>query len=484
MRRRFARTALGCALSCAGAVAVGCFGKGPELIDTSDSVEGGSLDLNDGSFVRMDVDLGDSFALDGVQPSHGPFTGGTRVVLGGRGFTSKLRVFVGANEVPPGSFLASDPTRAAIETPPGPPGAVDVRIRDDASGKERVLPGGFSYDPFVVTPSSGATSGGTRIRITNGDQTSWVVNGAVPTVQIDGHDCTNVSAVSGASQAIECTTAPDGPGSKDVVVVTPGGTRIQVRDAYTYSDSPDGYRGGLTGSALAGKLHVLAFDSLTGTPLPGAYAIAGDVSPMIQQTGSSGVAELQGIAGASVTVTVAAKCHQPITFVGVPVDTVTAYLAPVFDPRCAMGDPPSTGGNGGLYGGVIEGQLVFPGANEFQRADWTTVPPPTKPTERRAAYVFEASSSPSGDFQLPSPDQATTPDDDGMVGYPYSVVTYPGNATIYAVAGLEDRSNNPPTFVPYAMGVARGITVPSQTRVTGVDLKMDILFDHEIDVVP
>ncbi len=484
MRRRIARTFAGCAISGAAAIAVGCFGKGPELVDTSDSVEGGSLDLNDGSFMRMDVDLGDSFALDGVQPSHGPFTGGTRVVLGGRGFTSKLHVFVGGTEVAPGSFLASDPTRAAIVTPPGPPGAVDVRIRDDASGKERVLRGGFSYDPFVVTPSSGATSGGTRIRITNGDQAAWIVNGAVPSVQIDGKDCTSVAAASGAAQAIECTTPPDTPGAKDVTVVTPGGTKIQVREAYTYGDSPDGYRGGLTGGALSGKLHVLAFDAMTGTPLPGAYAIVGDASPVVQRTGSTGVAEIQGITGATVTVTVAGKCHQPITFVAVPVDTVTAYLEPVFDPRCAMGDPPSTGGGGGLYGGIIEGQLVFPGGNEFATAAWTTVPEPTRPTERRAAYVFEASSSPSGVFELPPIDQATTPDDANMTGYPYSIVTYPGNATIYAVAGLEDRSNVPPTFVPYSMGVARGITVPPQTRVTGVDLKMDILFDHELDLVP
>jgi hypothetical protein len=30
------------------------------------------------------------------------------------------------------------------------------------------------------------------------------------------------------------------------------------------------------------------------------------------------------------------------------------------------------------------------------------------------------------------------------------------------------------------MGVARGVTVPAQTHVTGVDVKMDILFDHQV----
>jgi hypothetical protein len=483
VRFRFLSSLAGCAL----AVAAGCFGSGPQLVDTSDQADASSLDLNDGSLQRTDVDLGDPFALEGAQPSHGPFTGGTRVVLGGRGFNSHLRVFVGATEVPPTSVLASDPTRAAIVTPPGPPGPIDLRIRDDATATERVLAGGFSYDPFVVTPSSGATSGGTRVRLSNGDQTHWIVGSMLPKVQIDGKDCSNIAAVQPATrEEVECTTMGDGPGPKDVTVIAPDGTTIQVREAYTYSDSPDGYRGGLTGGALSGQLHVLAYDSLTGLPIPGAYAIAGSslASAIIQHTGSTGVAEISGVQGTSVTVTVAAKCHQPITFVAVPVDTVTAYLPPVFDPSCAMGDPPSTGGNGGIYGGIIEGQLVFPGMGEFQRAGWSTVPTPTKPTERRAAYVFAAAPSPSGAFQLPAASDAITPETGGGDGYTYSIVTLPGNATIYAVAGLEDRSNDPPTFVPYAMGVARGITVPSQTRVTGVDLKMDILFDHELDLVP
>jgi hypothetical protein len=112
------------------------------------------------------------------------------------------------------------------------------------------------------------------------------------------------------------------------------------------------------------------------------------------------------------------------------------------------------------------------------------VPLPTKPTERRAAYVFESVPGPSAAWQLPAPTAAVTPESPGSTGYQYEVVVYPGDATIYAVAGLEDRSNDPPTFVPYSMGVARGVSVDSQTRVTGVDIKMDILFDHEIALAP
>ena len=144
-----------------------CFsGTGPALLPEGDA-GGGSIDLTgDAGFIRSDADIGDPFAIDGLTPSHGPFSGGTRARIDGRGFSSKLRVFIGGVEVEAGSLLASDPTRAAIVTPPGPPGFVDVRIRDEATAKERVLKNGFYYDAFVVVPDSGATSGGTRIAIT------------------------------------------------------------------------------------------------------------------------------------------------------------------------------------------------------------------------------------------------------------------------------------------------------------------------------
>ncbi len=125
---------------------------------------------------------------------------------------------------------------------------------------------------------------------------------------------------------------------------------------------------------------------------------------------------------------------------------------------------------------------MFPGGKEFERAPWTTVPAPKRPTERRAAYVFEASSSPSGTFYLPPASQAITPDSEGTSGYAYSLLVYPGNATLYVLAGLEDRSVSPPSFVPYSMGIARGVSVPAQGRVDLVDVKMDILFDHEVRV--
>lgn len=482
-RARFGLGALACASACALAcLTVGaCLpGAGPALLDGDDAGGATNTDLSgDSGFQRSDVDLGDPFALYGLSPSHGPFSGATTVRLTGRGFTQKLRVFVGGVEV---ATVAGDPTRAVVVTPPGPPGAVDVKIRDDATAQERVLPKGFYYDAFVVQPDSGATSGGTRIRLTNGGA-PWK---SPVTINIGGAACTSVVETDG--KTAECVTPAGSPGAKDVTVVEGDGGATQARDAFTYSDSPDGYRGGLAGGAFAGRMRVLAFDAATGLPIPGAYVIAGGsiAGGVVQQTSASGVTELSGLPGTKATITVAAKCHQPMTYVDVPVDTVTVYMPFVFDVACASldGDPPSTGGRGGKFGGVVEGELVFPGGAEFQRTGWSKVPGPLRPTERRAAYVFEAARSPNEVFQLPPASEAITPDTPGGAGYKFGIVVFPGNVSLYVVAGLEDRSETPARFVPYAMGVARGISVPAQTRITGVDVLMDILFDHKVTVAP
>ncbi len=485
-RLRLGTTIFG-AFACGGAILLGTLGAclpggGPALLPNEDTGDPSNTNLSgDSGLRRSDVDLGDPFALEGLTPSHGPFTGGTRASLAGRGFSSKLHVYLGGIEVPPASVLASDPTRAAIVTPPGPPGFVDVRIRDEATAKERILKSGFYYDAFVIQPDTGATSGGTRISLT-GSGTKWSAVGT--SVAVGGAACTAVVVAS--ETKLECVTAAGAPGAKDVTVTTSDGKTLQARDAFTYSDSPDGYRGGLSGGAFSGRLRVLALDAFTGTPIAGAKAIAGSslASGVVQTMGAGGVTEFNGLPGSKITVTVGAKCHQPLTYVDVPVDTATMYLQPVLDPACAEGDPPSTGGGGGKFGGIIDGNLMFPGGQEFQRTGWTTVPAPTRPTERRAAYVFEVSSSPNQAFQLPQPDEAITPDTPGTSGYKFSLVVYPGNVTLYVIAGLEDRSENPPRFSPYAMGIARGISVPAQTHVTGVDVKMDVLFDHQVTLAP
>ena len=465
-------TVLCCALLAA------CLPSTVPLLEADDAGPPPSTDLNDDAGPRSDVDLGDAFALVGLEPSHGPWTGGTRTVLAGRGFTSQLRVLVGVTEVPAADLFASDPTRAAIATPSGAPGSVSVTIVDDATKKSRTLAGAFHYDAFAVTPASGATSGGTHIAL-HGLGTAWAPG---TTVSIDAKPCLDV--VIGDATHLECTTAAALPGTRDVTVTNLDSSFDVARDAFAYSDSSDGFRGGLSGGALSGTLKVIALDSYTGNALPGAKVIVGtDVkTALIQSTTPSGVTvfsdpSLKGL----LTVTVAGKCLQPTTFVDVPVDTVTAYIDPVLDPTCGTGDLPLGGGKVKNLG-LAQGELVWPTGVEFQsRGAWVGVPVPVRSTERRVAYVFAASSSADANFYLPEPSAATTMDSDGKFGYAYQLAYYPGNVTLYALAGIED-SAPPRRFQPYIMGVQRGVPLAPNVVTTHVDIKMETPLDHAMIV--
>ncbi len=462
------------------AILASCLPGGSGGFLSKDSVDAGGLSLGDGSSIgtRADVDLGDPFALDGLLPAHGPFTGRTRAQVSGRGFGTDLQVFVGGLEVGREAVLATSPTRLAIEIPPGRPGPAEVRVRDRKTAQERALPEGYFYDAFVARPDTGATSGGTRIEL-EGSGTRFAPG---TTVSIGGKPCTEVAVAD--TTHLACLTPEHSAGAKDVVV-TSGTDRIQVREGFTYNDAVDGYRGGLSGGALNGRLRVLAFDSYTGKALSGGTVVAGGdlATAKLGRVTATGVVELSdpSLTG-KVTVTVAAKCHQPMTFVDVPVDTVTVYLDPVLDLACAEGDPPSFGGGGGRFGGIIEGELVFPGGVEFRRAGWSGVPAPARPTERQAAYVFFTQGSPTERFQLPDSAAAITPDSPGDAGYLFNVVGAPGNHTLYAVAGLEDRSETPPRFVPYVLGVVRGVGLGAKQKVVGADIFMNVIADHGLTI--
>jgi hypothetical protein len=480
--RRRALAFYAVAATVTGAAAACLPGSGPPLNPVFD--DAGSpppTSLGDDSGVLDDLNLGPAFAVTGLQPSHGPWTGGTRTNIAGRGFSSNLQIWIGSAQLAASDVFASDPTTAAVVTPPGSPGPADVRVRNVSTGQEATLAAGFVYDAFSVTPGGGSTTGGTRIAL-YGNGTQWT---SASTVTVGGKPCTALAFTDATHLA--CTTPANGAGSQSVSVKNADGTLDLADDAFVYSDSPDGYRGGLYGGALSGSLAVLAFDAWTGVPLQGGQAIAGSnlATAVVGTLDAAGAAHLTGAAlNGAVTVTVVAKCHHPWTYVDVPVDTVTVYLNPTLDPACA-GDPPSSGNYVPQDVGQIDGELVWSGGIEFQRAPWSNVPQPGQ-GERQAAYVFVAETNAMQSAGLPDPTQATTPASGGQLGYAYSLGALPGNQTVYALAGLEtdDASGQRVRFEPYAMGVARGIPVLPNAKTVGVAIPMTSLLDHVMTMVP
>jgi hypothetical protein len=419
----------------------------------------------------------DPHAVIGANPSHGPFSGGQQVIVSGKGFTSAARVWFGPNEVDETTTVPVSPSQIQVVVPPGTAGPADLTVQDgtDAS-TSRTLPGGFVYDALYAVPDSGPVPGGTVIQIM-GQGTQW---DATTTVKIGQTPCTTLTLVSPTQ--ITCTVPAGTAGSQTITAVT-GSETILVLDAYTYADSTNGFKGGLSGAPLAGQLTVLVYDNYSGDAIPGAVVLAGsDVATALQTTTDmSGVAVLQDPSlDAPVTVTITGSCHSPISFVAEPVDTVTAYLDPVLTPVCASGgDPPPVGG-GVADLGQVQGQLVWPMTGEFEKGGWSNVPAPIGKNERQTAYVFLASSDPTQVFQLPSPTTAITPLTAGDVGYGFTTDLYPGNVALYAVAGIENDTLSPPTFTAYAMGAVIGVSVLPGVVTTPVYIPMDRALDQAL----
>lgn len=421
-----------------------------------------------------DAGPSDPHAVVGALPSHGPFAGGQRVLISGKGFASNARVWFGETEVNAASIVPIDPSRVQVDAPPGAAGPVDLSVQngDDASTR-RSLAGGYAYDALYASPAVGPVAGGTVIDIV-GQGTTWDDS---TVTKIDQKPCSSLSVVT--KELLSCIVPKGTPGAKTISVKT-GDATINVLDGYTYQDSSDGYKGGLGGAPLAGTLKVLVYSNFTGDPIPGAVAIVGSnlASALIKPVDATGLALFNDPSLTAPTVTIAAKCHSPISFVDVPVDTVTVYLDPVITPECASdGDPPPVGGKPGSSG-IISGEIVWDGGVEFKKGPWTTVPPALGPNEKQVAYLFLATGDPTQPFSLPSSSAAITPESPGSAGYGFAVYLPPGNRTLYAIAGIEDRSVNPAKFTGYAMGVVRGVAVEPDEVTKNVYIPMAKTLDQ------
>ncbi len=438
------------------------------------NVEGGTTDPT------IDLPPSAPHAVLSVDPPHGSFAGGGLALVRGNGFTSSARVWFGDVELPATSLVPVDPQRIQVTVPAGHAGAVDVTVQNGTDKSTKTsLSGGYSYDRFYADPASGPTSGGSSITL-KGDGTKWDVR---TTVLIDQVPCV-VSAVPGPSELV-CTTPAGTPGSKPIRVTTKDGVSVDVLDGYSYGNSDDGFKGGLSGDTLGGNLRVIAFDNITGLALDAATVVVGGdlASADVLQTDASGVAvdERAGL-GPKQTVTIARKCYQPQTFVDVRVNTVTAFLDPVLSPACgSKGDLPPSGGVA-TYGANVGGEVVWPVSAEFKRDGWRDVPRPKSSDEKLVAYVLRLSTNPTDRFSLPSAAEAVTPESTGDRGYSFNTYGQPGNFTLYALAGLENRVRTPPTFTAYQMGLVRGVAAQAGESKKDVFIQIDVDLDHTLEL--
>ena len=94
--------------------------------------------------------------ITGVTPAEGPVAGRTLVTITGANLPELPDVFFGDERAQVVSVVA--PTFIVVDTPPGEPGWVNVRVVDRASGDEAVLDNAYLYVEEGVEPPPSTTT--------------------------------------------------------------------------------------------------------------------------------------------------------------------------------------------------------------------------------------------------------------------------------------------------------------------------------------
>src|SRR6185436_11321019 len=97
-----------------------------------------------------------------------------------------------------------------------------------------------------------------------------------------------------------------------------------------------------------------------------------------------------------------------------------------------------------------------------------------------SAYVFQPNVDPENRFRLPRAESAITQASPGQAGYAFQLTTGSGSRTLYALAGIENRSADPPRFTAYALGLLRGIYADPGETIEGLSIAMDVTLDQAL----
>jgi hypothetical protein len=425
--------------------------------------------------------------------------GGTEVLLRGRGFVEGLEVRFGERLVDPLDMELVDDNRVALVTPAGEPGPVDVTVALP-DGRQTVLGDGFTYDDWYLDPASGSVAGGTLVRLLG----SGVGFQPETTVTFDGAPATDLVWIS--SEEMTCRTPPGSAGGADVVVESAGET-LALIDGFTYFETADPANGGLGGGPIEGTIDVTVLDGMTRMPLANSFVILGsdpetphqgatdaagritfsDTDLLGPQTITAGHAPIEVWDGDEL---LGMMTFESTTIVAFDARAVTILLEPI--PPPSVGPPPT-----GRRGGYIEGELLFEHRGEFGPYEWDLVPEPRDDSEveggEEVKVAFVYTSSRGNWTTVPSPNPSgtvlNTPEYMGPNGYRFNVYSASGTVAVWAMGGLGVQTNpgeSPPRivdFVPYVMGVARGVVVSSDETTSNVFVYMTRQMHRDLSVV-
>jgi hypothetical protein len=456
----------------------------PPPLDDSRATDAGAAGTSDApkppAFPETGIGAA-TLTVTGIAPDHGPFVGGNVAVVRGSAFTERALVYVGGRLVQPSDTQLVDPNSLSVVVPAGPVGPADVTV--DIDGEVATREDAYTYNALHLDPTSGSIAGGTSVLVT----VAGAPFGDDLTIEFGGEPCTDLRLVT--PRQARCKSPRGALGYVDVVASWSEleGEPLAARKAFEYLDLTDTARGGFGGGPIDGAINVTVVDFDLGFVIPGAYVQVGDdvTTPLRGFTDDRGQITFsdQGLRG-PVTVHVAMKCFERASLVAFDASDVTVFVRALIDPKCAMmGDPPSGGGRG-ASGSIVSGELIFPGSEEFSVNAWDIVPEP-RPDEVRVAYVY--TTRVRREVPNPSPDAGgglarivEETAEKGLHGFSYRIFARPAGLAVYALSGLERPTTG--EFVPYVMGVARGVLTAPGEETAEVDVHMNIPLDRELQV--
>jgi hypothetical protein len=415
-----------------------------------------------------------TFAVQFVDPDHGPFAGGTEVMVRGNGFSEGVEVYFGGRQVDPIHVNVIDSRRIEVLTPPGQPGPAEVEVAK--LGTSATLANGYTYEALQVDPPSGSVAGGTFVSITGFgtefDDGTQVFFDGQPLVQVE---VANEQSLTGFSP-------PGVAGRADVLVVTGAQLTYEANDAFTYQTTADPFAGGMGGGPINGEVNVVVINAYTNNGVDGAFVALGDPAT----TPFKGFADDLGQITFSdpslvgpITTTAAAEGYETTQFIGYDARDITIKLYKPPEPSTGPFPP-------GPQAGAIHGHVLFGASTGLGSPHWHLVPEPRTPTEVKRVYVTTTAPSVFGrPFAPLEPiDYAYDPD---VTAWEFTVVSRPSATAVVAVAGLYDPAKDPSGtgttgFEPFAMGVARGVLVGPGEVVTGIDVVIDIPLDTALRI--
>ena len=302
------------------------YASATQLSATSPSGSAGVVDVsvttNGGTSVtggtRDDFRYVGASTISNINPNAGPVAGGDQVVITGTQFYDVTGVSFGGTAAP--AVTRDSDTQLTVTTPAHAAGQVNVVVTTTAGGASAA--GQYTYEPLPtvtgITPTSGATAGGTVVHMTGTGftGTTQVSFGTIPATSFTVLSDTQIDAVSPA-MSMGGTFHVTVDGQYGTSVATPG-------DEFTYAASPTVSGIAPTRGPLVGGTDV----TITGTGFTSGSTVSfGGVAATVRFVSATELVATTppGTAGTvAMTVTTTYGTSAPVNFTFVDIPGVTS----------------------------------------------------------------------------------------------------------------------------------------------------------------